>query len=492
MKYCTPEKAGISSADVLKFYKCLDAFNLSTHSVILARGDEIFSECYYEPFNKDFFHRMYSVSKTFVAIAIGFCEQDGLISLDDPMIKYFGEYIQDKPKENIPTSTIRDLLKMKTSIENPINWFRIVCPDRTAVYFDKAAEKYPNTLFNYDSPASYMLGVIVEKVTGKPMLKYLQEKVLDDIGFSKDAYMIQAPGGHSFGDSGVMCTARDLLLFARFVLNKGTFNGKRYLNAEYIESATNMDLSTSDFGFTDPEAYGYGYQIWGAPDGAFAMNGMGTQVALCDPKRDLVFVINSDNQGNHLGYDHVYVALYSNIMNNLSSGESLPENPEAKAELDEYIKSRKLFHLTGNKETSFSRKISGKVFDCDENPMGIKWFKLDLDSEKGTLTYENAQGEKSFPFGMGYNEFAKFPQEGYSDLVATVYAEGNYYDSAFSADWPEEKSLRIRVQVIDKYFGNLAIYFAFKDEDTVSVRMRKKAEGFLREYEGLMNAKSRK
>ena len=66
--------------------------------------------------------------------------------------------------------------------------------------------------------------------------------------------------------------------------------------------------------------------------------------------------------------------------------------------------------------------------------------------------------------------------------------KGHKYDAAFSADWPEERKLRIRVQIIDKYFGNLAIVFGFRDENTVSVRMSKKAEAFLDEYEGVMNA----
>mgnify|MGYP003430269905 CR=1 FL=1 len=65
-KRITPEKAGISSAKVLEFYKHLEKMDLSTHSVIMAKGDNIFSEVYWAPFNKDFKHRLYSVSKSFV------------------------------------------------------------------------------------------------------------------------------------------------------------------------------------------------------------------------------------------------------------------------------------------------------------------------------------------------------------------------------------------------------------------------------------------
>ena len=68
MKICSPEQAGIKSSDVKRFYEFLDECNLSTHSVIMARGDSIFSECYYSPFNSDFLHRMYSVSKSFVSV----------------------------------------------------------------------------------------------------------------------------------------------------------------------------------------------------------------------------------------------------------------------------------------------------------------------------------------------------------------------------------------------------------------------------------------
>ena len=247
MNFTKPENVGISSENVRLFYKELEKYNLSTHGVVMARGNNIFSECYYAPFNKDFLHRMYSVSKSFVSIAIGFCEQDGLLSLDDPMMKFFPEYVNKEGYYEHP-STDRDLLTMESSIVG-VNWFYSGCSDRVDTYFKTAPSKIPGTLFDYDSSGSYMLGVIVERVTGKLFLDYLKEKVLDDIGFSKNSYCIMAPGENSFGDSGVMCTTRDLLLFARFVLNKGTWNGKRYLNEEYVEKATACDICNNDFGF---------------------------------------------------------------------------------------------------------------------------------------------------------------------------------------------------------------------------------------------------
>ena len=486
MEFCTPEQAGIASQHVLAFYQELESQHLSTHSVILSRGDRLFSECYWAPFHKDFKHRMYSVTKSFVSIAIGFCEQEGLLSLDDPIMKFFPEYADGHSH----SSTIREMLQMTTTMEKSGGWFTSGTTDRAAFYFTKAPEKNPDTLFDYDSAGSFMLGVIVEKVTGKTFLSYLQEKCLNDIGFSKDACCLQCPGGHAWADSGLLCTARDLWLFARFVMNKGSWHGRTYLNAAYIEKATSAITPNDPFGFSNcHNGQGYGYQFWRAANGCFAAKGMGNQLAFCDPLHDFICIINSDNQGNYLKYEPIYRALYSHIIPHLTT--PLTENIESFQKLSAFTAGRDLFCLRGNKESPLANKISGKLFDCQENRPGIRWFRLDMNRDSGTFTYENDQGIKEMHFGFGKNLFHKFPQTGYSDLVGTVSTPGHRYDAAFSADWPSENTLRLRVQIIDKYMGNLSVLFAFRDENTVTVRMEKAAEAFLNEYSGLINATAR-
>ncbi len=486
MDFRTPEQMGISSRHVLNFYKELDFWHLSTHAVILSRGDHFFSECYYAPFHKDFQHRMYSTSKSFVSIAIGFAEQDGLLSLDDPLCKFFPEY----KHLNQHKTTIREMLQMQTSMDaSGTGWFKARTEDRAAYYFEKDAQKYPGTTFYYDSTGSFMLGSVVEQVTGMPFMEYLKKKAFTEIGFTKEARCLQCPGGHSWGDSGILCTARDLWKFARFVLNGGTWQGKRYLNEQYIKDATTPAVPNNPYGFGDMhDMHGYGYQFWGAPEGCFATLGMGNQVSFCDPGHDFIFVINSDNQGNSNAYEQIFRALYTHLVHNL--GEPLPEDPEALAELNAYLAERKLFALSGAPTSTMAEKIGGKTFVCEENSAGMKWFRLDFKGNEGTFTYENAQGEKQMPFGFGHNVFAKFPEEGYSKEVGSVRCPGNYYDAAFSADWPADYTLRVRVQVIDTYFANLSMMFGFRDENTVTLRMEKKAEDFMDEYKGIVNAKA--
>jgi len=482
-KEASPESVGISSKRVLDFIKTLDSYGFCTHDMIMSRGDKIFAEMYYAPFHKDYKHRMYSVSKSFVSIALGTAMEEGLVSLDDKLTDYFEEYVTDQTPTLIKETTIKDMLVMETSISEGIDWFSTVKDDRCKLYFETNPTKVNGTLFHYDSPASFMLGAIVEKVTGKPFLEYLKEKALCEIGFSKDAYSLKAPGGYSWGDSAVMCTARDLLIFARFVMNKGEWLGKKYMKSSFIEDAVKRQVCNNLNGHMGGYGgYGYGYQIWKAPRDGFAFVGMGDQFAICDTETDFIFIINSDNQGNNATRPILYHELYKSIIPNL--GEPMPEDESSLAELKKYMANAKLFALEEERDNPFIKDINDKTYILDENPMNIEYIKLSFEEKKGTLCYKNKQGEKELVFGIGYNEFGKFPEEGYSDEVGTVFAPGNFYECAASADWAEDKKLRIKVQIIDKYFGNGLFVLSFKD-DRVTLSMISTAEAFMLEYRGI-------
>ena len=480
---CTPESVGVSSADILKLIKTFDEYQLSTHSLIIAKGRKIIAEAYYEPFNRDFLHRMYSVTKSFMAVSMGLAQQEGLLSLDDKFVKYFPEYENENWNDNLREMTLRDMLKMETSRLDECYWFNEEPIDRNLAYFKQDASRISGTLYSYDSAGSYMLGVIVEKVTGMPFLEYLKEKVLCKIGFGKDTYCLKCPGGYSWSDSGILCSARDLLTFARFVANKGEWDGVQYIDRKFMEAAASPLVDNDIYGHAAYNHCGYGYQIWGSFNGGFMFNGMGDQFAIYDPKSDLIMVVNSDNQGNMTSRPILFHQFCFCLARSVSEN-ALPENEKAQKELEDYISSRKLMSLTGRIENTFAKEISGVTYSLEKNPMGMEWIRFDFcENGRSTLSYKNAQGEKELVFGMGYNEFSKFPEEGYSDSVGNVSEPGHKYDCAVSGIWTEDKKLRLKVQVIDKYLGNVGMTFSFKDE-RVGVNMIKNAEAFLKEYNG--------
>jgi len=476
----TPEQAGISSAKVLEFIKALDDHELNTHSIIMARGNDIFAEAYYAPFDADFKHRMYSVSKSFIAIAVGLAEQEGLLSLDDKFMKYFPEYRNANVDAKYEETTIRDMLTMRSCMGKPLDWWGY--EDRVQAYFDMTSNQIPGTNFYYDSTGSFLLACIVEKVTGKLFLEYLKEKVLLDIGFSKDSYCLLSPGGHSHSDSGVMCTARDLLTFARFVMNLGEWDGKQYINKDFMQAAISKQADDDETGEISGYAnMGYGYLIWKAPRDGFAFVGMADQFAICDPKTDFILIITSENMGSPAATRMLlYHELYKTVIGNL--GETLPENEEEYDKLTDYLSNRKMIALNGGIASNVETQISGKTYKLEPNAMGIDSVKVIIRDGIGTLEYTNAEGMNTIKFGMGHNEFSRFPGKKRMSLTASVYKDGDYACGA-SAIWSEETKLHIMVRVIDTYMGTLSIVLGFKD-DRISVRMVRRAQRILNGYHG--------
>ena len=472
--FTTPQKAGFSEQNIQKFLRELNRRGLNMHSVLMLRGSNIFFERYWAPFTADMPHRMYSVTKSFVSVAIGCLLDEGRIALDDPIVKYFPDKLPEKLSPYMAGQTIRHMLMMSTSWAGA-NWFTPGVVDRTKFYFSQPTNRPAGTLYDYDSTGSYILGALVERLTGMRLLDYLKAKVLNRIGGFENADMLSVPDGVAWGDSALLCTPRALMNFARFVMNLGEWEGERLLSEEYLRAATSAQTTNDLECRKGYNRHGYGYQIWMNERG-FSFHGMGGQFAICVPESDFIFVCTGDNQYNDMYAEILFRAVFDILI----PKETEPEEG-----------SFEISTAYGAAHSDFAEKINGKTFVCDENPMGIKWFRMELDGDEGCLVYENAQGEKRLPFGMKKNVFGKFPQFGYSDDRGNVHEMTDFrYDCAVSAGWIEAQKLQIRVQIIDRYFGSVAMTFGFRDEHTAGVRMIKHAEDFLSEYQGWMAAKA--
>lgn len=486
MKYSTPEKMGLRSAYIQEYIEKLEDLKLITHNIIIARHGEIIYENYRKPFHKDFLHRMYSVTKSFVSLAIGFLEQDGLLDLDAPVLKYFSDELINQKDENMRNQTIRHMLMMSTA-KGERSWFAAKCKDRVRFYFENDLEwtRPSGTVWTYDSTGSFVLGALVERITKMPLLEYLRKKCLDKIGFSKEAYMLKCPGGHSWGDSALLCTAQDLLKTAMFCMNGGKWDGEQLLNEEYIKKATSKQIDNSEFG-GNFKTYGYGYQFWRTYNDSYSFNGMGDQLAVCVPHKDMILIYNGDNQGNTTSKETIIRSFFDMIIANT---EDVPvkESKEDVENLDLFSKSLKLFSVSGEKYKKIQDEINNVTYIMDKNPMGIKKMKISFKDDGGILFYTNEQGDKQLSFKMCENSFQSFPQSGYSDDVGTQ--PGNrLYDCAVSAAWVSDFQLFIKVQIIDTYFGILNISLGF-DNGKIGVNMSKAAEDFLSEYAGYASGK---
>ncbi len=479
----TPESVGLRSEDLADLLSLIEKRKLHMHSLLVMRGDSVVLDAYWAPFKGEDTHRMYSVTKSFVSVAIGLAEEDGLISLDAPIASYF----PDKAGENMPVwlreQTVRQMLTMTTVGE--VSYWLGRCYDRTADYLQRETVVRPaGTIWEYDSTGSQVLSSLVERVTGKTLFEYLNERIFTRLGAFKNARMLQTPNGDTWGDSSLICTPRDLATFARFVMNYGVWEGERLMNEEYLREATKKQVTNAADAHPDPLALGYGYQFWRTEEDGFAFVGMGTQLALCFPKQDVIVVCTADHQVHPYPRRVLVAHIVDQVVARVKDAP-LPENPEAKARLDALASSLSLFAVTGGADSPMREEIDGALYTCDENPLGWKSFRFRFEgADAGVLTYEKASGEMELPFYINRNRFGIFPEEGYSRERGGVRTtDGHRYRDAVSAAWVDETRLVVYVQITDDYFGNATLTFAFRD-DLVLLRSVRYAEDFLWDYQG--------
>ena len=118
---------------VKTFMSELNRRKINLHSVLITQNGQPLYEEYRAPFDADTPHRMYSVSKSFVAVGIGCLIDEGKLSLDSRIADFFPDKLSKDTAPEMKSQTIREMLIMNTCIAN-YNWFRHDKVDRTRSY----------------------------------------------------------------------------------------------------------------------------------------------------------------------------------------------------------------------------------------------------------------------------------------------------------------------------------------------------------------------
>jgi len=450
------------------FLDCIKDFGIDLHSFVLINNNNFILEHYEYPFHENFLHRSYSSTKSFAGMAVVKLVDDGLISLNDNICDYFKERFDlTAVHPFLLKQTVRDTLMMATCYDTQVysskdkNWLEL--------YFSGKPSHPSGTLFYYDSAASYLLGALVKQVTGMDFLEYLRP-VLDEIGFSKDAYCLKGPDGELWASSGLMAATRDLALFANLLLNGGEHNGKQLISKELVHEATSAQIANFDDGPDSPYQWykGYGYQIWIMRDNSFFFNGMGGQFAIAFPERNLVFACNADTQGYPGALIHIFDAIWNKILIHF---------PKKNTQYNGLLC-----------EGTVSDRISGIKYMIDSNKSDITDFVLDIKHDSGCMIYTKNGIAKEIPFSFeGYTSFY-FPEK-YSGDILFSEDRKKEYKCISQGKWIEKHKLMISIKSIDDYIGNLTIVFSFKD-DMVAVKMKKNAQFFFDDYSGFFAGKA--
>lgn len=328
----TPEAQGVSTAAMIDFIEAADTQVNSIHSFILVRHGHVVAEAWWAPETAQKPHVLWSLSKSFTSTAVGLAVAEGKLSIDDFVSKFFPDEMPAEPSANLKAMRVRDLLTMATGHQNEVSlrnkkeWVR--------EFLLHPVPHKPGTHFQYNTPATYMLSAIVQRVTGETVLDYLTPRLFQPLGIEKPQWDM-SPEGISLGGYGLYLRTEDIAKFGQLYLQKGVWEGKQIVPADWIAQATSKQVSNG----SDPNSdwnQGYGFQFWRCRNDAFRGDGKDGQFCVVMPELDAVVAITS-NTGDLQGELSL---VWDKILPGLKDA-ALPEDREANAELLQWTKSLK-------------------------------------------------------------------------------------------------------------------------------------------------------
>jgi D-alanyl-D-alanine carboxypeptidase len=145
------------------------------------------------PAKSDMRYSIGSISKQFTAASVLLLQEDGKLALDDPV----GKYIPNLTRAN--EVTIRQLLSHTSGYQDywpqdyvpPFMMQPIISEKILDMWARKPLDFDPGTRWQYSNTNYVIAGVIIEKVSGMPLLQFLQTRVFTPLGMKSVANIDQ-------------------------------------------------------------------------------------------------------------------------------------------------------------------------------------------------------------------------------------------------------------------------------------------------------------
>jgi len=299
--------------------------DLGTVAFLIIKNDSIWYENYAEGYDENSKTNSFSMAKTITTALLGKAIDDGFIkNLEQPVADFLPEF-------NTPSGsaiTVGDLASMSSGLDWNEDYFNPF--SQTArVYFDenirevvldlKVIDK-PGTAFKYLSGNTILLGLVLEKATGKDLSTYLSESFWQPLGMKNDA-LWQLDSKKSGMEKAYCCissNARDFARFGKLFKDQGKWNKQQILDSAFIAKATHPR-------FPDSPEYGYGLWLSDHKDREiFYLRGVQGQYVIVIPEDNLIIVrlgqafIKKKKSEKHHADFYIYIDETYKMLNNAS------------------------------------------------------------------------------------------------------------------------------------------------------------------------------
>ena len=298
-KTSTPEEQALDPDSLSEIYNYIEKDGRINSFLIVKNGYLVVEE-YYNEYDENSQHNIYSCTKSIMSALIGIAVDNGHIkSVDEKVLDFFPEYEFKYTDERKKEVTIEHLLTMTSGLKfgelqipytsegNPFIQM-INSEDWIQFVLDKPVIHTPGTTFDYSSGSSHVLSAILQKATGTDSLSYAVNYLFGPLGISEaDIFWEIDPQGIYVGGSWLHMRPRDMAKFGLLYLNKGKWNGNQIIPRKWVEKSTRSLVHVEDYA-------DYGYQWWVESNTMYFAEGYRGQFICVLKDLNVVVVLTAD------------------------------------------------------------------------------------------------------------------------------------------------------------------------------------------------------
>lgn len=309
-----------------KYLPLLDS--METTALLVFKDDALLFEKYWGHTDEKTSSNSFSMAKSFTAMLVGKAVQEGFLkSLDQPVGDFLPEF-----REGLGAAlTIRHLLQMTSGIpfgESYSSPFGFMArsyygDDLEALTMKFKVEQAPGTLWAYEGGNTILLGLILEKATGRTVSDYFFQKIWSCIGAENDAHWnLDKEKGLAKTFSGFYATPRDFARIGKLYLQNGVWGKDTVLDPTFVNNCL-TPVGVPDINGETCNWYGLHWWLGEhANKKFFSCRGMRGQYIVVVPQDSLIVVRLGHQQSmertNHMPPDlYSYLEIAESIVNQI-------------------------------------------------------------------------------------------------------------------------------------------------------------------------------
>ena len=225
---------------------------------------------------------------------MGLVIADGLLSLDDRVADVLPDHVPAGISEQGRRISVHHLLSMTAGhrTDTLAEAWQLEPGDLVKGFLRLPFAAAEGTRHAYDNSAAFILARMVERVAGRGLAEFLDERLFTPMGIGH-AEWDRVGSGAVFGFHGLHLRTEAVAAFGELLLRGGLWGGRQLVPREWVELATGRHIDSRHFAEGADGAdflCGYGYQFWMSRHGFHGSGAFG-QHCVVVPSHDLVVVV---------------------------------------------------------------------------------------------------------------------------------------------------------------------------------------------------------